>query len=370
MADARILIVEDERIVAKDISKRLKNLGYVVVAAVSSGEEAIEKAAETRPDLVLMDIRLKGKMDGIKASEQIRAEFNIPVIFLTAYADEKTLQRAKVTEPFGYIVKPFDERELYAAIEVALRRRMSEEAVRVALNKEKELSELKSRFWSMVVHEFRRPMTSILASAQLLEHHSPELPEVKKREYLYLIQESVRAMENLLNDVLAVGKAEGGKLEFAPALLDLENFCQGLVEEMQFSADQSHRIIFTNHDECTTACLDQKLLWHILSNLLSNAIKYSPQASNIYLELFCPNGEVIFQVKDTGIGIPREEQEYVFKPFHRGENVGKIPGTGLGLTLVKKCLDLHGGEITVQSEVGVGTTFTVKLLSSNPAISR
>ncbi|MUG93407.1 response regulator [Scytonema sp. UIC 10036] len=370
MANAKILIVEDERIVAKDIAKRLQNLGYVVVAAVSSGEEAIEKAAETRPDLVLMDIRLKGKIDGIKASEHIRTEFNIPVIFLTAYADEKTLQRAKVTEPFGYIIKPFDERELYAAIEVALRRRMAEEAVHVALTKEKELSELKSRFWSMVVHEFRRPMTSILASAQLLEHHSHELLEVKKREYLYLIQESVRTMENLLNDVLAVGKAEGGQLDFSPAPLDLDKFCQGLVEEMQFSADQTHHIIFINHDQCTTADLDKKLLWHILSNLLSNAIKYSSQGSNVYLELFCPDREIIFQVKDTGIGIPTAEQQYVFKPFHRGENVGKIPGTGLGLTLVKKCLDLHGGEIIVQSEVGVGTTFTVKFPFRNPAISK
>lgn len=369
MANARILIVEDERIVAKDISKRLKNLGYIVVAAVSSGEEAIEKAGETRPDLVLMDIRLKGKIDGINASEQIRAEFNIPVIFLTAYADEKTLQRAKVTEPFGYIVKPFDERELYAAIEVALRRRMAEEAVHVALTKEKELSELKSRFWSMVVHEFRRPMTSILASAQLLEHHSQELPEVKKREYLYLIQESVRAMDNLLNDVLAVGRAEGGQLKLAPAQLNLEEFCQGLVEEMQFSTDQTHRLIFINHNQCTTACLDQKLLWHILSNLLSNAIKYSPQGSHIYLELFCLEGEVLFQVKDTGIGIPTADQQYLFKAFYRGENVGKIPGTGLGLALVKKCLDLHGGQISVHSEVGLGTTFTVKLFSGNPVIS-
>ncbi len=370
MAQAKLLIVEDERIVAKDIAKRLTTLGYVVLAAVSSGEEAIKKAAENRPDLVLMDIKLKGKIDGIEAAEKIRANFDIPVIYLTAYADEKTLRRAKITDPFGYIVKPFDERELYAAIEIALRRRMAEEAVCVALTKEKELSELKSRFWFMFAHEFRRPMTTILSSAQLLEHHSQQLSEVKRRQYLYMIQESVRAMEHLLNDVLAVGKVEGGELDFAPAPLDLEKFCQDLVAEIQFSAGQTHPIIFTNQDQCTTACLDKKLLWHILSNLLSNAIKYSPEGGHVYLELFCPDGEVVFQIKDTGIGIPTADQEHLFKPFHRAENVGKIPGTGLGLTLVKKCLDLHGGEIAVQSEEGVGSRFTVKLFLINQVISQ
>ncbi|MDZ7261538.1 MAG: PAS domain S-box protein [candidate division KSB1 bacterium] len=116
---AKVLVVEDENIVAMDIQNTLKKLGYVVTAIASSGEEAIQKAAETQPELVLMDIVLKGSMDGVAAAEQIRARFNIPVIYLTAYADEDTLQRAKITEPFGYILKPFNDRELHTAIEMA-----------------------------------------------------------------------------------------------------------------------------------------------------------------------------------------------------------------------------------------------------------
>ncbi len=116
----KILVVEDESIIAKDIQKTLEKLGYAVAALASSGDEAIRKAEKTHPDLVLMDIVLKGDMDGIKAAEQIRVRFNIPVIYLTAYTNERILQRAKITEPYGYILKPFEDRELQMTIEIAI----------------------------------------------------------------------------------------------------------------------------------------------------------------------------------------------------------------------------------------------------------
>ncbi len=130
MDKGRILVVEDETIVAIDLTEKLESLGYAVTAAVSSGQEAIHKAAEKRPDLVLMDVRLKGEMDGIQASEQIRARFDIPVIFLTAYSDEATIQRAKITEPFGYLLKPFEERELHSAIEISLYKHQTEKRLK------------------------------------------------------------------------------------------------------------------------------------------------------------------------------------------------------------------------------------------------
>ncbi len=361
MAGEKILVVEDERVVARDIEKRLKKLGYVVAASVATGEAALEKVAAYRPDLVLMDIRLKGQMDGIEAAEQIRVVFGTPVIYLTAYADEATLERAKVTEPFGYIVKPFDERDLQVAIEIALRRRLSEMAIRVALEKEKELSELRSRFWSMAAHELRSPMTSILSCAQLLEQENHRLTEERRREFLYMIQQSVRSMDQLLNDLLAVGRVEGGSLKFEPAPLDLEEFCRGLVEEIQFSAGLNHAITFRCQGDCEDACLDPKLLRHILTNLISNAVKYSHSGSPIYFDLSCLAEEVTLQVRDTGIGIPLATQKHLFQPFQRADNVGDIPGTGLGLTMVKRCLDLHNGQIIVESEEGVGTSIIVKL---------
>lgn len=361
MAAEKILVVEDERVVARDIEKRLKKLGYVVPASVASGEEAIQKAAELRPDLVLMDVQLKGQMDGIEAAEHIRATSDTPIIYLTAYADDATLQRAKITEPFGYIVKPFDERDLHVAIEIALRRQLSETAIRVALEKEKELSELKSRFWSMAAHEIRGPMTSILSCAQLLEHEYHHLSEERRREFLYIIQRSVRSMDQLLTDLLAIGRVEGGSLKFDPAPLDLEQFCQTLVEEVQFSAGLNHSIVFSHQGHCESVWMDQKLLRHILVNLISNAIKYSPQNSPVFFDLSCVEQVVTLQVRDTGIGIPSDMKEHLFEPFQRASNVGNIQGTGLGLTMVKRCLDLHGGNIVVESEVDVGTSVTIKI---------
>lgn len=361
MVAEKILIVEDERIVARDIAKRLTKLGYVVSGSVATGEEAVQKVAELQPDLVLMDIQLRGAMDGVEAAEHIRANSDVSVIFLTAYADENTLQRVKATEPFGYVIKPFDEKDLHTAVEVALRRRLAEAAIRVALEKEKELTDLKSRFWAMMAHEFRSPMTSILSSAQFLERYYRQLPEERIHEYFQLIQDNVRLMDRLLNDVFTISRAEGGYLKFEPELINLEEFCQRLLDEMRFSMGSSHSIVFHYDCPCESTCADENLLRHVLSNLISNAVKYSPPGSTVYLELSCPDDQAIFKVIDSGIGIPTEAQQHLFEPFHRAGNVSGIPGTGLGLTLVKKCLDLHGGQILVDSQVGVGTTVTVTL---------
>jgi CheY-like chemotaxis protein len=122
MTEAKILVVEDENIVALEIKKRLQKLGYIVPGVASTGEDAISKAEGILPDLVLMDIMLKGEIDGIHAAGEIRKRFNIPVIYLTAYSDEETLQRAKLTEPYGYILKPFEENDLRTTIEIALYR--------------------------------------------------------------------------------------------------------------------------------------------------------------------------------------------------------------------------------------------------------
>jgi signal transduction histidine kinase len=366
MAGEAILIVEDERIVARDIEKRLKNLGYRVVGSVASGEDALVQAAATLPDLILMDIQLKGQLDGIQTAEQIHSDLDVPVVFLTAYADDETIQRAKVTEPFGYIVKPFDERDLHAAIEVALRRRLAEAAIRVALDKERELTELKSRFWSMVIHEFRNPLTSILSTAQLLQLNDPRITLERQTEYLSMIEHSVRVMNELMNDTLSIARTECSDIQFNPQPLHVEDFCSRLVEEIQFSIGTSHEIRLGIYGACQEFFLDHKLLWHILNNLLSNAVKYSPAKSVVSLDVTCTESGVTFKVTDSGIGIPEVDQARLFQPFHRAGNVGNTPGTGLGLTLVKKCLDLHNGDIRVRSKVNEGTSFTVFLYALCP----
>jgi PAS domain S-box-containing protein len=245
-------------------------------------------------------------------------------------------------------------------------RKRAEEEVRKALAKERELSELKSRFVSLTSHEFRTPLSTILASAELLEYYSHKWSEEKKKEILGRIQISVKHMTQLLEDVLLIGKAEAGKLEFRPVRLDLVKFCRELVEEFQFSIGPAYNLEFRTGLEMGLAWVDEKLLRQILSNLLSNAVKYSSGGGPIQVNFYCQDDQAVLQVQDYGIGIPPEDQERLFELFHRASNVGTIPGTGLGLAIVKKSVDLHGGSITFESAVGTGTTFTLALPLSGP----
>lgn len=246
-------------------------------------------------------------------------------------------------------------------------RKQAEEDIITALKKERELNELKSRFVSMVSHEIRNPLNSILAVAQILERYSEEWSKEKKQEFFQRIKTNVKQLTELLDDVLVIGKAEAKKLEFKPVPLDLEKLSCDVIEEIKLSTGSQHAIVFANQGQCTNACLDERLLRHILTNLLSNAIKYSPQGSTIHFDLVCQDDKAIFQIKDEGIGIPPEDIGRLFESFHRATNVKNIPGTGLGLAIVKRCVDISGGVIAVKSEVGVGTTFSVTLPFQNRA---
>ncbi|WP_009630676.1 ATP-binding protein [Synechocystis sp. PCC 7509] len=255
--------------------------------------------------------------------------------------------------------------ELRSSIIVIVLRRANEVAklnaeMQIALDKEKELSTLKSHFVTMTSHEFRTPLTTILSSANILQKYSHKLREEQKFTHLQQIQTSVKQMTQLLDDLLLIGKAVAGKLQFEPTLVDLIRFCQALVEELKLIND-SYTITFANQGNGTTAYIDEKLLRHILTNLLSNAIKYSSPDGSIHFELIYQTGEVIFHIQDHGIGIPQADQAQLFEVFHRASNVGTISGTGLGLSIAKNSVDLHGGTIIVASEVGVGTTFTVTI---------
>jgi PAS domain S-box-containing protein len=241
-------------------------------------------------------------------------------------------------------------------------RKQVEEDMRTALEKEKQLNELKSRFVTMTSHEFRTPLATILSSAELIEYYSHKWSEEKKQQYFQKIQTSVKHMTNLLNDMLVLGKADAGKLDFSPSAIALEQFCAELVEQVQLTT-KSHTIYLKANKPDSTVYLDEKLLRHILSNLLTNAIKYSPHGDRVDFEVSCQSGEAIFRIRDYGIGIPESEREKLFDSFHRASNVGNISGTGLGLSIVKKSVELHGGTIEVSSQVEVGTTFTVMLRS-------
>lgn len=254
------------------------------------------------------------------------------------------------------------EKEVMAIIRDITERKRVETDIRNSLEKEKELGELKSRFVTMASHEFRTPLATILSSSELLEYYGHKWSEDKKIKHQQRIQSSVKHMTSLLDDVLLIGKAEAGKLEFQPKLLDIVQFCRDLVEEVQVTT-QTHTINFYIHEQLDKidGLIDEKLLRHIMTNLLTNAVKYSPQGKEVNFNLSCDRTSTIFSIQDGGIGISVEDKQKLFESFHRGRNVSNIPGTGLGLAIVKKSVDLHGGIITVESQLDVGTTFVVTL---------
>ncbi|MDP3828798.1 MAG: PAS domain-containing sensor histidine kinase, partial [Polaromonas sp.] len=244
-------------------------------------------------------------------------------------------------------------------------RKKSEQDTREALERQRELNELRSRFVAMTSHEFRTPLASILSSGEILKHYGERLPAPEKAEVLDTIAASVQRMTRMLDRVLLIGKAEAQMLEFEPQPLDLEKLCRQLVQEartLQPDGPCELRLLFAAGGGA--GLHDEKLLRHILGNLLSNAVKYSPLGGIVLCRVFLEDRQLVLEVSDNGIGIPADEITHLFESFHRASNVGAIPGTGLGLAIVKNAVDLYGGTIEVSRLVGPagsGTCFTVRL---------
>lgn len=237
----------------------------------------------------------------------------------------------------------------------------TEETMRRALENERELSELRSRFTAIVSHEFRTPLGVIMSAVELLRNYHDKLDGERRVELFEDIHTATRRMGDLMEQVLVLGGADAGKLAFTPEPLDLEGLCAKLVDE-SLSAT-SHKCPIEHHFGKTLegAIASESLLRHIFSNLLSNAAKYSPAGSPVRFGVSREQKDAVFVIHDRGIGIPVEDQPRVFDAFHRAGNVADLPGSGLGLLITKRCVELHGGTIGFQSEAGDGTTFTVRL---------
>lgn len=265
------------------------------------------------------------------------------------------------SEVIGYCLSFWLLLTVYLVLNRQIYHRQRVEENQKNLEKEIELNEIKIRFFSMVSHEFRTPLSTILISAQLLENSTAEWSEAKKIKNLRRIQDSAKNMTQLLSDILTLSRAEAGKLEFNPQIVNLEELCYTIVEETKFSTCALQDVLFISQCSQKIALIDEKLLRSIIINLLTNAIKYSPADSEIHFIFTCEPGTAIFHIQDEGMGINLAEQQQLYQPFYRGANVGNMPGTGLGLAVVKKCVDLHGGSISLESQVGVGSKFTITI---------
>lgn len=241
-------------------------------------------------------------------------------------------------------------------------RKASEQEMREALEQQKALNELRTRFVAMTSHEFRTPLAAILSAEEVLRHYGDRLPQAERIETLDSISAGVQRMSRMMDRVLLLGQADARMLDYEPAPTDLPALCRQLVDEARAQHPGSRCQVVAHWGAgIGRHVLDDKLLRHIFGNLLSNAIKYSPNGGQVHFEVQREGAELVFTVRDQGIGIPADEVPHLFESFHRASNVGAIQGTGLGLAIVKNAVETHHGRIAVDSRLGQGTTFTVRL---------
>jgi signal transduction histidine kinase len=238
--------------------------------------------------------------------------------------------------------------------------RAREDALRL-LARERELSELKSEFVSLVSHEFRTPLEIIMSSVDNLDRYHDRLPVEKREQLLHTIHKAVRRMSGMMEEVLVLGRLETDRMTFHPAPFAWHSFCRRICDEIQSATSQRCPIHLEMNGTPDQAMGDESLLRHIFTNLLSNAVKYSPPNQPVEFAVHRDQDRAVCRVIDRGCGIPPADQKRLFQAFHRGSNVRQIPGTGLGLLIVQRCVELHRGHIQFESVEGEGTRFTVEL---------
>ncbi len=254
---------------------------------------------------------------------------------------------------------------LVVGLDITQRKQAEAELLRT-LAREKELGQLRSKFVSMVSHEFRTPLAIIQSSAEILDDYFDRLPAEDRREQLQSIRKNTRRMAGLMEEVLLIGSFETGRTQFKPEPIELQTFLRRQVDDVNSATDRKCPIELTLAPIPFELHADERLLRHIFTNILSNAVKYSNKGKPIAFEVEFSHEWMLFTVRDHGIGIPEADQEWLFHAFHRGRNVADRPGTGLGLVIVKRCVDLHLGEIKIDSTLGEGTTVSLKLPLISP----
>jgi signal transduction histidine kinase len=388
MFSLKILIVEDDAVSALLLQKALEKNKHEILGIADSGEKALELLTQNHADIVMMDINLAGELDGIKTTEIINEKYDIPVVYLSASSDAETLNKVVGTNPSAYVIKPFNIRELNMVIELAifkdrkekelqklnneLEEKVKQRTVELydankeltkALEKEREINELKSRIVLNVSHGFKTPLTSILSSAQLLQiYGEKDHPfKVKIAKHAGKIENSVRALNNLLTSVLFFGKADADQMKFRPKKMFMGAFLKELMDTLNAGKENDVEIRMETGNIPKTLTTDSELLYQIFENLLSNAIKYSSDGQKVDFNISFEDGQLISTIKDQGIGIPKSEQDQLFDRFFRAKNVGIREGSGLGLSIVKKCIEVLKGTIEFKSIEGKGTTFKVTI---------
>lgn len=376
--DIKVLLIEDnlaEARLLKEILKGNEKKEFHLVN-VSRLSEAISLLQQTNFDVILLDLTLPDSQDLESLAPLLITAPKLPIVVLTNTNDDNLALAALRQGAQDYLIKREVSLEILTrSLCYAIERKQMEEALRESnealkmsviertnqLEKAQELNQLKTEFVSMLSHDFRNPLNKILLSAGLLEESRDRLTKDQQVSYFRMIRSAIKDMDQLLTEVLLIGRADSGRLycQFDP--VDLLDYCQKLVESFTVKPEPQLAIIFQIEGSLERGLWDVNLIKHILTNLLGNAIKYSPQGNPVEFKIIVESEQVVFKIIDRGIGIPSKDQENLFKPFYRGSNVDNIQGTGLGLAIVGRCVEAHKGQIHLESEEGKGTKITVIL---------
>ncbi|MFN8487400.1 MAG: ATP-binding protein [Caldilineaceae bacterium] len=365
----QILVIEDETILREEVIEWLTLEGYTTFSA-QDGVLGVEIATREHPDLIICDITMP-RLDGYGVLLELNtnpATTGIPFIFLTARAAHEDIRLGMTLGADDYITKPFTRLELLEAIQSRLMKKNGQEQrhqqelaeLHQALVHEQEQRLLKAKLVAMFSHDFRNPLTSILMANGILRDHSERLAPQRRLTYFNHIEAAARQLVQMLDDVLLIAQMENGKLALQPEQLNINVFLHQILENFQVLQGEKYILLFESQLK-EPVWIDARLLQQIVSNLIANAIKYSTPGSQVLISAEQQNGQLHLRVRDHGIGIPSEDQARLFDAFQRGSNVGHIQGTGLGLAITRDAVKLLGGTITVESQVGQGTTFDVRI---------
>ena len=362
------MVVEDEAIVAADIQLRLEKLGYHVLGCYSRGDEAVHWAMESRPDLILMDIKLEGDMDGIEAAERIRQTQHIPIIFVTAFADNETLERAKITEPFGYILKPFDERNLHTTIEISLykhrtQQRLLEQMAELRIAKEmaEQSDRLKDAFLQNMTHEIRTPLNIILGFSDVLRFMMHEKMSEHERYLFENIDQGGRRLMRTIDHILQLSKLHSGYIVLNATEFNLNAYMMELCIPYEKQASEKGVEFGVELDpEPQIVIGDHVLFAHALCNLLDNAVSFTDKGY-IRIRLTHTSDCAQIDIVDQGSGISEQYLSNLFRIFSQENDhiTRSHEGLGLGLTISKRFIELNNGRISISSKKLGGTSVTI-----------
>jgi len=363
----KIFIVEDESIIARDLESILSNFEYNVSGVFANAEDAISKITHNEPDLVLMDITLRGKIDGIEAARRIKKEYSLPIIFLTAFDDEATIKRIKEINHDGYLVKPFEEDKLNMYVENALNKtkdiitkgeelkEFDDKDIKIKILEDKleKTSNELEQFAYIASHDLQEPLRMVASYVQLLQKRYKNNLDEEANEFINFAVDGVNRMKNIITDLLSFSRinAHNNLTEET----DLNKIAEVVIKSVK-SARPLSNISF----KCAKLPLitgNTEQFTQLFYNLIDNSVKFSNSNPVIGINYTKNIDSWTFSISDNGIGIDEKYSDRVFEIFQKLHNMQEYPGTGMGLAICRKIIENHGGKIWFNSIIGEGSTF-------------